>query len=91
MLFCSFHLVKVQSILVYLFSVPPVIFKEYEKQWFHPNDSSLSHDDSAAQDRTEPVDDLQEGDEAEAEEEAKHASQRGEEVCCCHLRAPLVL
>ena len=63
----------------------------YEKKWFHPNDSSSSHDDSAAQDGTEPVDDLQEGDEAEAEEEAKHASQRGEEVCYCHLWTPLVL
>ena len=77
MLFCNIHLVKVQSILhfVSIYLVLVLNLKCIKRNGFIPMiPSSSSNDDSADQDRTEPVDDLKEGDEAEAEEEAKYAS-----------------
>ena len=53
--------------------------------------SSSSNDDSADQVGTEPVDDLKEGDEAEAEEEAEEAANLGDEVDGGHPEGALEL
>ena len=46
---------------------------------------------AAAEDDNEPVEDLHEGEEAEPEEEAEQATQRGDKVNRSHPLTPLIL
>ena len=52
--------------------------------------SSFPQHSSPDEDNTEPVDDLHEGNEAEAQEQTKHSPKRGDEVYDGHPLASLI-
>ena len=53
-------------------------------------ESIFSLHTSPHKDNAEPVDDLHEGNEAEAQEQTKHSAKRGDEINDGHPLAPLI-